>query len=216
MKRIGALIGLACLATGVHADENQFAGFYAGVNAGMVQGGFTSTEYSGPWDYGEYSATSSLEMTYGVQGGYNFAVGSAGIIGIELAYSMPDIDEERYFDDGDYVNSAEWNAETALRFKGGIAVDNVLLYATAGIVKQDVDFVFGEPTDPSDYVAKTVKNQGLSYGAGVEVAISDLLSVRGEYLTNNSQSEEIADFDGDTGEFHADSSSFTIGLNAHF
>jgi outer membrane immunogenic protein len=217
MRKI-ALIAGAMMMAPIAQAENPFAGPYVGLNAGFVQGEFTSTEYSGPWDYGEYSVTSGLENTFGVQLGYNFAVSDNVVVGLEYGYAMPDISEEVFFNSGTYENSAEWQSESSFRVRGGVVVDKALMYLTAGVVEAEVDFVFGDLTDVGGaaYIADSVSNQGLTVGAGMEVAVSDSFSVRGEFMVNDSESEEYPDFDGDTGHFQAQSKSFTIGANFLF
>ena len=54
------LAGIFCFAGQAFASEDTWTGPYLGVSAGTMIGTATSTEYDGPYDYGEYSLTSAL------------------------------------------------------------------------------------------------------------------------------------------------------------
>jgi outer membrane immunogenic protein len=101
-----------------------------------------------------------------------------------------------------------------LRARAGVAMGSVMAYVTAGALVGQGTLQF------DDGVTTYTDSQthfGWSAGAGVEVAASDTVSIKGEVLYNDAGSKTY--FDGDP-LFEADAHpTFTIvraGVNVHF
>ncbi|MES2918599.1 MAG: porin family protein [Pseudomonadota bacterium] len=209
---LAAILGLMSAPALAH---NAFAGPYVGASLGFFQGNATSTEYSGDWDYGEYTMNGDIDLSYGLQAGFNVGIGNSGIAGIELSYSAPQFEEKRTFNTT-YINAAEWKSVISLSAKGGVVVDKTLLYVKAGLSQVDAEYGFGDSALPADFTAASEDVMGLSVGAGVEFALSDQLSVRGEYSSLDLESVDIGDFGGSPGSFQSSGNSFTVGVNFNF
>jgi outer membrane immunogenic protein len=213
VKKI-ALFAALCLPFSSAMADSAFVGPYAGASIGFFQGTATATEYNGFWDYGEYTMNGDIDLNYGVQGGYNFAVGKSGIVGLELSYAAPQFEEKRTFNT-DWVNTAEWKSVISLSAKGGVVVDQALIYATAGLSQVDAEYAFGDPTTPSSFVRVGDDVLGMSVGVGVEFAVSDNLSVRAEYTALTLESSDTT-MSGEPGNFQSSATNLGVGLNFLF
>lgn len=68
-KKKAALVAALCLPFTSAMAADAFTSPYVGASLGVFQGTTTATEYEGFWDYGEYSLTGGLDLSYAVQGG---------------------------------------------------------------------------------------------------------------------------------------------------
>lgn len=178
------------------AHEN-WAGSYGGLSLGVLMGTTTTTEYDGPWDYGEYSITDEA-YAVGVLGGHNWLYGPAGFYGVELDFNWTNFNAERQWDTSPvYRNEGAWNWFGTLRARGGLAMDKTLLYVTGGIALVNADYAFGQIGSEE---RSSDTDVGYTAGAGVEFALDDNTSVRGEYLYIGLPSSETQ-LSGDTGDF---------------
>jgi len=155
------------------------AGFdWDGLYAGVQAGGFFADDDA----FGD--------ETYGVVGGHvgvNFTVADPIILGAELQ--------------GNYI----WNSDEdvsageflALGRVGAVVTDSVLVYAAGG-----VGTVFSDDFEDDDSEAT------YALGGGVEFAVTDSVSIRGEVLG-------IGYFD-DGGDDFFDATRATVGVSYHF
>jgi outer membrane immunogenic protein len=159
------------------------AGFsWDGLYAGVEAGGvFNSDNVDGG------IGALTLDTTSGVVGGVvgaNFTVADPIIVGIELQ--------------GDYVfgNDQDSALFLALGRVGAVVTDQVMVYAAGG-------FGVINTSDTPDSVGV------YALGAGVEVAVTDNVSIRGEVLG-------LGDFNDGVNDQFFDSAKATVGVFYHF
>lgn len=166
-----------------YAATHDWTGFYAGVVSGF--GGARSLTHN----FGD----AILDMDGVLLGGTiganwqidDFVLGAEGDLSWSSlnGYANPTTLNENYFG--------------TIRARAGYAVDDLLVYATGGFATTNLHADTGTAmTDTSFY--------GWTIGAGLEYAITDALSVKGEYLYS-----KYADKDVDLG-----GTNFNIGLSA--
>jgi outer membrane immunogenic protein len=157
------------------------AGFsWDGLYAGVEAGGvFNSNNVNG--GVGNLNANTTNGLIGGVVG-VNFTVADPIIVGIELQ--------------GDYVfgNGQDSGLFLALARVGAVVTDQVLVYAAGGVGAINTNGV-------SDGV--------YALGAGVEFAVTDKVSIRGEVLG-------LGDFTNQANNQFFDSAKATVGVFYHF
>jgi len=153
-----------------------WTGFYLGINGGAVLG--TTNWYSTPDLAGGALKTSSGLI--GGTAGYNLQAGDAVVVGAEA--------------DMDWTGAAgtiaptscapcsfksPWFATTRLRL--GYAFNNILPYVTGGVAIAEFDAnMRGAPAGTA-----VSNNLGWTVGGGIEVAITEALRAKAEYLYAN-------------------------------
>lgn len=153
-----------------------WSGAYIGAHAGHGWGGASNNWHGGgfpPWQTdGDINYQS---LSGGVHAGYQMQTGGL-VAGVET-----DISQARYFgDDSQFagvVNQIEIGAVGSLRGRLGWAHDNIMIYGTAGVaagsfLKSELG---GAPMTPQLAI-------GWTAGGGVELAVSEQVWVRAEYL----------------------------------
>lgn len=175
-----ASVALVAMIPAGSAEAFDWTGFYLGVNAGYGAD-TTHQEFQsagGP-------AGSSIEFDraggfVGLTAGANHS-GGVIVLGIEgdIAHA-----EMRGVDLGndavgcfgtDCYSSIEWFA--TLRGRAGLDLVGFMPYVTAGLATGAVNVTF----DNAEYFDRTVQQTGWTAGVGVEAAVSDSLTVKGEY-----------------------------------
>lgn len=161
-----------------------WTGFYIGVTAG---GAWGESRFD---DEGYVSNGFDVEgFTGGVTAGYNFAIHSSWVVGVEADISsgidgsfgpgnlgMPNGDSWGC-GSGACVTDINWYG--TLRGRVGYSFGNLLVYGTGGLAYGDVDSEIengGSPWQVDDI------NFGWTAGGGVEYAITSNLSAKIEYL----------------------------------
>src|SRR5947209_17833374 len=167
-----------------------WTGFYVGLNGG---GGMASADHLDP-DH-DFAANTRFQQafgTVGAQAGYNYQIGSS-VIGLEGDYNWVGLDKTKLFSLADGTGSTanfKFSEFATLRARGGLALDRTLLYVTAGVAfahiqNTDAFNAFdnqGRPQTPFSIASEDKWKAGLAVGAGVEFALSQNWSVKGEYL----------------------------------
>ena len=145
----------------VSANPDGFSwdGFYLGAHGGY--GWFTTT-----WPNG-HSTTDRGEL-FGGHGGYNHMVGRF-LLGAEIDLSSATINEWSRFSD-------QVSLLTSARVRAGVTHDRYLLFATAGIGAARISQARFTGAKQSE------THVGWVAGGGLEVMLTDFLSLRGEYL----------------------------------
>jgi outer membrane immunogenic protein len=141
-----------------------WAGPYVGAQAG--------------YSWGSASKASPKGGIVGAFAGYNYqAPCSPLVVGIDTDFNWADIDDSRSSPRGGRTKvSSDWNGAT--RAKIGYAFDRFLVYGAAGIAYSDREF-----RRPGNKDSKTAV--GYTVGGGVEAAVTDNITVRGEYRFND-------------------------------
>jgi len=131
---------------------------------------------------------SNAGVSGGLTLGYNFQVGRNTVLGLEADYAMTSF--KKTLVDVDWGtdgtrHSVQWNAVATLRARAGLAVDQTLIYATAGLalVDQKATGAYNANGDCNGVCFKQDGYRtGFAGGVGVEYALGRNLSLKGEYL----------------------------------
>lgn len=147
-----------------------WTGFYAGANLG---GEFLRDRATVGATRGSLNSSS---LFGGVQAGYNFQTGP-WVFGVEgdIGYGHPS--KTGVF--GANIAKTEQGMNGTLRARAGYAIDRTLVYATGGLA------VANFSTTVSNGVAaqkSSTTRAGYAVGAGIEHAMTNNISVKGEYL----------------------------------
>jgi outer membrane immunogenic protein len=173
----------------------QFGGFYVG---GHVGGGSYNFNYA---DRGNLVQTidsdlpTSAKITdgnflAGVQGGYNWQR-NCTVFGVEADWSWTNFNASGQFFDGDGGTQDSFNLESRMRWfgtarvRGGLVVDNLLLYLTGGLAyaKFDRTLTVNEDAPATSTSFSTDRTRwGWTVGAGAEWQWANNWSLKGEFL----------------------------------
>jgi outer membrane immunogenic protein len=150
-----------------------WSGFYAGVSAGYSWGD-ASLSNGGPG-----LAAVDLNpagLSGGVQAGVNFDMGGL-VVGAETDINLSGIKDSYNAAAGVFTSKLDYYG--SFRGRVGAAFENVLPYLTAGLA-------YGGNTTTANRGGGTLTESklhvGFQLGAGVEMAVTDAISVKGEYL----------------------------------
>jgi len=176
-----------------------WAGFYAGVNLGVISDHSRQTEFPQPGVVGGYCFFNGLDCTNsnsqtatgvlgGAQIGYNFQTGAL-VYGIEADF---DLSSARKTTTGPSQNGplvGNWTAQNGVkefgtaRLRLGYAFDRALVYATGGLAYANMNNAFLASGNAGySWSATTGWRAGLTAGGGVEYMLDPKWSIRGEAL----------------------------------
>jgi opacity protein-like surface antigen len=144
---------------------NAWTGGYAGLDLGVARG--------------ELRGEDESALTYGVFGGYDYQFNNGLVLGGEAEFQG---------NDDLTVDGVEVDNVSRAKAKLGYAIDDLLVYGTAGVSK--VDTSLGDATAPV-------------YGIGAEYMVTDRFGVGAEYLSENFE---------DLGSSNTDLKSDTLNL----
>lgn len=182
-------------------DIERWTGFYLG---GALGYGFGDGEASG--DIGPLSFEQS-GLTGAIYAGYNWQIGRA-VLGVEADLGTGDFGTS----DSNAVGTLQTslNAMGSLRARYGYLLTPALLvYGTAGIALADIDFkVVGDSTESQTFF-------GYQYGAGAELAISEHVALRLEYIYTGFEAEQVV-HTGLTNIYEPDFSTVRAGISFKF
>lgn len=177
-----ALTGAAIAADPVIDDPAyDWTGLYLGVVGGYGWGDFESTSTPATHELTDFGnpLDNAKGGTLGGTLGYNYQVNNI-VWGVEADASWSNIND-------DFVNiEPEWHTDlnwiATIRPRIGFAFDRWLPYVTGGLavggIKLDAFDNFGPP-GPSTHDSNT--HFGWTIGGGVEFAVTDSISIKGEY-----------------------------------
>lgn len=143
----------------VLSSGTDWSGFYAGFNVGYGAGTIEATDLGLEEDTNGFFG--------GVQIGYNFQADNI-VFGIQSDLALSGVEN----DDEDPADSLDWFGSTTGRV--GVALDTILPYVKAGIA-------YGAGTGTNNDIEDTQTSVGWTAGLGVEVALSDSMSLFAEY-----------------------------------
>lgn len=172
-----------------------WTGLYAGINGGYAFAGDDRIGIAGV-HVGDLSLNG---LFGGVQLGYNHQMESI-VLGVETDMQLADIDDFH----PDASDQIDWFGTTRLRL--GVAADRALFYVTGGLA-----YGGGNYKELVTPVSKDYSRLGWAAGAGLEYAMTDHLSVKGEYLYANFGRFDVGQTIA-TPDFH----SVRLGLNFKF
>ncbi len=191
-----------------------FAGAYAGLSLGWAFPGDDQVGVSGPGisgtdDIGELDLGGT---SFGVQLGYRWDLAPV-LLGVEVAATGGNISADFDNSEGEGENSLDY----ALSLRGSAGTEiarETLFYGFAGASYGKFDY--SVTRDAGGEFDENFNRTGYLGGVGLERAISDRWSLRGEYQYTNYGSEKLTDSDGYDTKATPDYHSVNIGLNYRF
>ncbi len=118
----------------------------------------------------------------GFEGGINVQAGKA-VFGLEGDYSWSGV-KGSYTGTTDFMDTGRLKSLATVRGRLGVAVGRALIFGTAGVavgkVQSQIDDTYAGPTVITTIDTHT--HTGWTAGGGVEVALTDRLSIKGEAL----------------------------------
>jgi outer membrane immunogenic protein len=213
-------------AGGSDCPAARFQGFYVGAHAGFTSMTSHQTDLDGYLETASWAASDSTGIT-GLQVGYN-VTRCHTLVGIEADWSWGSLDADTRM----FPNFSDFGAQMTtsisgfgtLRARAGMALDNLLLYATGGLAmtktntrisqfSSDYEFRYEETFSFSD------NRIGWTAGVGAEWALTKNISLKSEVLyanfgDNNNKGQAFIFSSGEQ-SFKTDDSIWTgrLGLN---
>lgn len=216
------LIGGSAFAQSTAMD---WSGAYAGGFVGF--GNYAGTAQDNGGDAldtdGQMVRLSDIAGEAGLVLGYNFQRSNL-VYGAEIDYVATSFSTDEIYDE-DYRQDAETKSLVSIRGRVGLAVENTLIYGTAGFGQASIFACASDDEEsctPDDDEIVTFDDtiDGLVFGAGIEHMLTDTLSFRAEYLQFEGDWSDDIGYDSDdpeqTARFSADSKAVRIGINYHF
>jgi outer membrane immunogenic protein len=208
---LGALIlGIACgSARAADVDTPPAAYGWSGPYVGLQAGyGFGETEM---FDSGSTTGDFDLDgVLLGATAGWNHQAGSF-VFGLEGDISWSGVDGNLTSFQCSSGCNIDLNWLGTARLRAGFAIDNALIFATGGLAAGDVEIEVND-----GYSAGTETLVGWTVGGGAELAVSEALSVKVEYLYVDLGDMETSSggppLTTDVGENHI----IRAGVNWHF
>ena len=116
--------------------------------------------------------------------GFNYQTGAL-VLGVEgdISYAWASGSNSKYKQDADFSSDTELSWFGTARLRSGYAFDRALVYVTGGLAYGDVEGKLHDGYDGE--VIHTNDNNGMwgwTLGGGLEYAVTDHVSVKGEYL----------------------------------
>jgi outer membrane immunogenic protein len=180
---------LAYKAAPVAQSVYNWTGFYLGGTAG---GGIANSSHLD--NDGFENSNTKFQESFGAVGltaGYNYQFGHT-VLGIEGDYNWSTVDKTKSFANDGATGSTRFKMDqfATLRARAGLAFEQTLIYATAGLAFAHVQnaTAFGETTfaQASEDKWKT----GLAVGAGLEFALTHNWTLKGEYMLMELQNSD--------------------------
>lgn len=193
-------------------DAQDWSGFYAGVFGGFGTSRTTLADPAGVGGSLDLTASGGLA---GATLGYNLQWNQA-VLGLEgqLGAASLNTGKVAVFG-GSLASRIDWL--TSLRARAGISIDQMLVFATAGYSAA------GVTTEGSSALGNKSDNAtfgGYTAGGGVEVAVSDTVTVKGEYqyfdLGLRNDGGAISGNPAQSLDIHPAASLITFGINLRF
>lgn len=184
---VAALVLLKPVDAAAQDTTAPWTGFYAGINGGYAWSGDTNVSrlefFPAPGFLNEPGF--ELEGAFGGgQIGYNFAIGSQVVLGIEADFQGGDIDDGYHLTDAlnnDVVARSSLNWFGTVRARAGIVVNRTLVYATGGLTYGELEssYTFNNPLNK--FGGDATQETGYVLGGGLETQIAPNWSLKAEY-----------------------------------
>lgn len=184
-----------------------WTGFYAGANAGLNFGQFT--------DGGQSFFNNAIGGLYGVEAGYNYQSG-AFVFGGAADINFGSVNgTSSPFPGANATGNVTGDGTLRVRF--GYALDRALIYITGGYAGANMkgsvaDFRNGGTvfSSESNYL------NGFTIGGGLEFAVTNNISIKGEYLFKDFGSTTYFSGTRDATTAGISYSTLRAGVNYHF
>ncbi len=174
-------------------DAARWTGFYAGFATNIIAPEFDNSPIATPLQEG---------TGFGFYGGYNYAMGSNFVVGAEVGVSGP-VAFQTVLGNPDFEFDNMLNA----RIRGGYAIGSAMVYGSLGYQVVNYGAAAGISTSGSA--------DGLVYGIGMEMLLTDTVSVRIDY-TSTHMNPEAGTLIGAGGNDQIDANAIGLGVALHF
>jgi outer membrane immunogenic protein len=150
-----------------------WTGLYAGINGALAAGSFSNG--------GNAAFGNSFGGVGGLTAGYNYQSGAL-LVGAEGDFAFGSAKGSGVFNNTAIGNGQVQNIDT-VRVRFGYIYDHFLFYVTGGYAGANVHgSVIDSSANPNLLVSQSQYLNGWTIGTGVEVALTNHISVKGEYL----------------------------------
>lgn len=191
---------------GAPSAAHSWRGFYIGLNAGY---GFSSFDNNASDLFG--SPNGGL---IGVTGGYNFALASNFLLGLEADFAFAGMKGSRAPWAGLAGRSGVDDILT-VRGRAGVTLDRALLFVTGGFAGSNNTIAVANAF--TNFYGQQSKYQGgWTLGGGLEYALTGNISAKAEYLFTSVGGDHYFDFSPNVLESSVNTSLVRGGLNYHF
>lgn len=216
-----AAIAAVLVSAPAAAEDSPFAGFYIGVNAGVVWGDSTgsatlsttsSTPVVTPPIVGAVIPTINANASFdsnhhtgftgGLEAGYNYVSDGGLLLGVETDIDIYDMTGAgaRSVTSGattyTVAHSVDTNWLWTLRPRVGYAGGDFAVFATGGLAiadfKHEASFTDSSTVGDNVLFKKNKTKTGWTVGAGAAYAFSPNISLKGEYLFENYGHDDVS------------------------
>ena len=228
LSAAAAFSGSALAADPVQDYEHDWSGFYIGAHAGYgeadVNGKYTGEEGGSEDFLLDDGGTFELDLNGfvgGIQAGHNWQSGNF-VFGFEIDATLVDWSDD--LNNDDELVRADTDFVGTLRGRAGFAMDNLLLFGTAGVAITDTNYYVNDhtdDTDPNEYGNLRLNDFGLVVGGGVEYAFDENWSIKAEglyFIFDDKQDGSGLTHDSEDDDFAKLNDAWMIraGVNFHF
>lgn len=194
-----------------YAPPFSWTGFYVGINGG---GAFTDVRGNQFIGGGSVFGNPSGGMVGG-QIGYNYQMNQL-VLGVEASLDWADLNKGRTFADGSSDNLRVDSIGNVLA-RVGWAYDRTLFYVAGGYAGGDVHAgAFNDTVTGLSYPGNSAWQSGYAVGGGIEYAITNNVSVKGEYLFSQLEGKTYYGASPDVVKAGLDINTFKLGVNYKF
>jgi outer membrane immunogenic protein len=194
-----------------YAPPFTWTGFYVGVNGGGAFTDMRDNQFIG----GGSVFGSPSGAVVGGQIGYNYQINQL-VLGLEGSFDWADLNKDRTFADGS-SNSLKVDSLATVLGRIGYAYDRTLFYVAGGYAGADVKASsFNDTITGLSYPGSSSWQSGYAIGAGIEYAMTNNISVKGEYLFSQLGSKTYYGGSPDVTKAGIDINTFKIGVNYKF
>lgn len=191
LRTIPFAVALSMGAIPVASIAAGFAGPYIGLSAGLGQPTTIVDDYDCNITCTSWNENSRMGLTGGIEGGYNWSLSAATVIGVDADISGTTFKGDAYsrnWGTNGAGHNSRWKSLTTLRGRAGFVVDNSLLYVTGGLAAIDLNASGFYNNNPIYNYDASGMRYGLAAGAGFEHKLSGgRWSVKGEVLSVSTQ-----------------------------
>jgi outer membrane immunogenic protein len=199
-----------------YAPPFSWTGFYVGVNGGFATTDTRSNTFGPLAGVGPVSAFGS--PSGGLVGGtvgYNYQIGQF-VIGAEGTLDWADLSKGRGFVNGSSDNLKVDSVANVLG-RLGWAWDRTLFYVAGGYAGADVHAsAFNDAFYGASFPGSSGWQSGYAVGGGIEYAVTNNISVKGEYLFNQLSGKTYYGGTPDAVKTGLNIDTFKLGLNYKF
>lgn len=189
-----------------YSSAHDWSGFYAGVFGGYGSGNTSATPVGGTTDN-----VSTSGWLLGVDAGVN-QQWDMFVLGIEGDVAWSNIGGTATLGAGPTTGTSTTNWLATLRGRAGVAADMALFYVTAGIASGGVS------SSTSLGGSFSATHVGWTAGAGVELAVTEDVSLKAEYAYTDLGTKNDGGSLGNpaTTDIHPTFHAVKVGANFHF